>query len=91
MTKQQLVALVAKKESMTFNEVERIITTTLDTISEELEHHREVTIRGFGTFKTVPRAKKIARNISKGTQVVIPAHNSPVLKFSNELKDRVKG
>jgi DNA-binding protein HU-beta len=40
------------------------------------------------------RAEKTARNISKNTTIIIPAHNIPAFKpaktFVNQVKDEVK-
>jgi DNA-binding protein HU-beta len=53
-----------------------------------------VDLRGFGSFIVKKRAKKTARNISKNTTIIIPAHNIPAFKpaktFINKVKDKVK-
>ncbi len=46
-------------------------------------------LRGFGTFQVKERAEKTARNISKNTTIVIPAHNIPFFKPSAEFKKEV--
>jgi DNA-binding protein HU-beta len=51
-------------------------------------------LRGFGSFIIKKRAKKTARNISKNTTLIIPAHNIPSFKpaktFVNKVKASVK-
>ena len=51
-------------------------------------------MRGFGSFIIKERKAKKARNISKKTTIIIPAHNVPAFKpaktFINEVKDKVK-
>jgi len=53
-----------------------------------------VYLRGFGSFIVKKRAKKTARNISKNTTIIIPAHNIPDFKqaktFINKVKSHVK-
>jgi DNA-binding protein HU-beta len=49
-----------------------------------------VYLRGFGTFHLKRRAEKTARNISKNTTVIVPAHDIPAFKPSNEFKDSLK-
>ena len=49
-----------------------------------------VYLRGFGTFHIKHRAEKVARNISKNTTIVIPAHNVPAFKPAKEFVDKVK-
>ena len=49
-----------------------------------------VYLRGFVTFHIKHRAEKVARNISKNTTIVIPAHNVPAFKPAKEFVDKVK-
>jgi DNA-binding protein HU-beta len=53
-----------------------------------------VYLRGFGSFIVKKRAKKTARNISKNTTIIIPAHYIPAFKpaksFVNKVKNNVK-
>ena len=49
-----------------------------------------VYLRGFGSFIVKKRAQKTARNISKNTTMIIPAHNIPVFKPSEEFLTMVK-
>ena len=48
-----------------------------------------VYIRGFATIKAHTSKRKKARNISKGTTVVIPAQRSAKLIISKQLKARM--
>ena len=48
-----------------------------------------VYLRGFGSFIVKTRAEKTARNISKNTTLVIPAHNIPAFKPANCFKEEV--
>ena len=48
-------------------------------------------VEGFkNEVKTSKRAQKTARNISKNTTMIIPAHNIPVFKPSEEFLTMVK-
>ncbi|MDD2560297.1 MAG: HU family DNA-binding protein, partial [Bacteroidales bacterium] len=51
-----------------------------------------VYLRGFGSFIVKKRAEKTARNISKNTTIIIPAHNIPSFKptktFLSEVKEK---
>jgi nucleoid DNA-binding protein len=82
MTKQEL----STKTGVAPDKLDRVF----GVIGEALAKGQIVTIRGFGTFQTVVRAEKKARNISTGEQVVIPAHRVPALKFCKELKESVE-
>ena len=48
-------------------------------------------VRGFGSFVNKKRAKKIARNISQNTAIVIDEHYVPSFKPSKVFVEQVKG
>ena len=50
----------------------------------------EVFLREFGSFIIKHRAEKTARNISKNTTIIIPAHNIPAFKPAKEFMEKVK-
>ena len=50
----------------------------------------EVFLRGFGSFIIKHRAEKTARNISKNTTIIIPAHNIPAFKPAKEFMEKVR-
>ena len=50
-----------------------------------------VFLRGFGSFIIKERATKVARNISKETSIVIPAHNIPAFKPAKSFIAQVSG
>ena len=51
----------------------------------------EVFLRGFGSFIIKHRADKTARDISKNTTIIVPAHDIPTFKPAKEFMDQVKG
>jgi DNA-binding protein HU-beta len=55
---------------------------------------KNIYLRGFGSFIVKKRKTKVARNISAGTQVIIPEHYIPFFKpckrFLNRVKNNVK-
>jgi DNA-binding protein HU-beta len=52
--------------------------------------NRNVYLRGFGTFLLKKRARKAARNISKNTSLIIPAHFIPAFKPNKEFMNKIK-
>ena len=62
----------------------------MGTVSDSLIYGHNVYLRGFGTFEIKHRAEKTARNISKNTTVIIPAHNIPAFKPSKEFIEKIK-
>ena len=49
-----------------------------------------VYLRGFGSFILKKRAQKTARNISKNTTMIVPAHNIPAFKPAKEFVEKLK-
>jgi DNA-binding protein HU-beta len=66
----------------------------MEAVKDSLVVNKNVYLRGFGSFIIKKRAKKTARNISKNTTLIIPAHNIPSFKpaktFVNKVKANVK-
>ncbi len=94
MTKADLVNEVSKKTGIEKVVVQRTIEASMETIKESLTQGNNVYLRGFGSFIIKKRAQKTARNISKNTTIIIPAHNIPAFKpakvFINSVKENVK-
>jgi DNA-binding protein HU-beta len=62
----------------------------MNTIKDSLGDKENVYLRGFGRFIVKKRAKKIARNISKNTAVIVPEHNIPAFKPAKTFVAQVK-
>mgnify|MGYP003525689824 CR=1 FL=1 len=62
-------------------------------IKASLSKNENVYIRGFGSFITKRRAKKVGRHIKNNVSIEIPAHYIPSFKpakvFVDEVKDGV--
>lgn len=52
----------------------------MSVVKDSLAHGENVYLRGFGSFIVKERAEKTARNISRNTTIVIPAHKVPAFK-----------
>lgn len=90
MTKQELVNRVAGGAQVSPEVTEKVINQTMVEIKKALAQGRNIYLRGFGTWLPKERKAKLARNISKGTTVRIPAHRVPYFKPSKEFKDLLK-
>ena len=62
----------------------------METIKTSMINGDEVFLRGFGSFIIKHRAEKAARNITKNTTMVIPAHNIPAFKPAKSFVEKVK-
>lgn len=66
------------------------IDTIVDTIVEAMLSGEEVKIAQFGTFSSVEKAERTARNPLTGEAVKVAAHKAPKFKFSKAVKDAVR-
>jgi DNA-binding protein HU-beta len=90
LNKAELVELVAEKASLTKKESDKMVTATLDSITDTLAKGEKVQLVGFGTFEVRQRQAREGRNPSTGEAIKIAAQNVPAFKAGKTLKDLVK-
>ncbi len=94
MTKADLVNEIAKETGIDKKDILLTVETMMEVIKTSLTENENVYLRGFGSFIVKKRAEKTARNISKNTTIIIPAHNIPSFKpaksFVSQVKDNNK-
>jgi DNA-binding protein HU-beta len=90
MTKADIVNEISKKTGVDKATVLKTVESFMDTVKGSLAKKDNVYLRGFGSFVIKQRAKKTARNISKNTTIVIPAHNIPSFKPAKSFATAVK-
>lgn len=86
MVKQDLIEELADRTSLTRSQATAAVETITAIASEQFVKGEDIILRGFGAFKVVQVKEKVGRNISKGTPIVIPAHNAVKFQPSKELK-----
>ncbi|MBO5763796.1 MAG: integration host factor subunit beta [Bacteroidales bacterium] len=91
MTKADIVNEVAKATGIEKIAVQNVIESFMESIKDSLANDKNVYLRGFGSFIVKERAQKTARNISKNTTLIIPAHNIPSFKPAKVFMNKVKG
>ena len=89
MTKIEIVREIASKTGLPTKDVIVIVESLMDTIKSSIENGEEVFLRGFGSFIIKHRAEKTARNISKNTTIIVPAHDIPAFKPAKEFMEMV--
>ena len=89
MNKTELVAAVAEKTGLTKKDAERVVSTTIETITETLVKGEKVQISGFGNFEVKAREARVGRNPRTKETIQIPATRLPVFKAAKALKDTV--
>ena len=90
MTKAEVVNAIASRTDVNKDDTLKIVETFMETVKDTLNEGENVYLRGFGTFEIKHRAEKTARNISKNTTVIIPAHNIPAFNPSKSFVEDVK-
>lgn len=90
MTKAEMVREIADKTGIEKQVVMQVIEGMMESIRNSMINGEEVFLRGFGSFIIKRRAPKTARNISKNTTIVIPAHNIPAFKPSKSFRLKIK-
>ncbi len=89
MRKNDIVDYVVNNTTLSRSQAIIATESVVEAISSSLVRGESVYIRGFATIKSVTTAPKVARNISKGTVVNIPARNTAKLVLCKELKERI--
>ncbi|MBO4231966.1 MAG: integration host factor subunit beta [Bacteroidales bacterium] len=90
MTKAEIVNEIANKTGFDKNSVQTIVEAFMTSVKTSLVNDENVYLRGFGSFIVKERAEKTARNISKKTSIVIPAHKIPAFKPCKPFVNAVK-
>ena len=90
MTKADIVKEITQNTGIEKVTVEKAVEAFMETVKDSLTGGNNVYLRGFGSFIVKNRAAKTARNISKNTTMIVPAHNIPSFKQANEFVAQVK-
>ena len=89
MNKTELIAAVAQKTGLTKKDAERVVSATIETITESLVKGDKVQVSGFGIFEVKNREARVGRNPRTKETIQIPASRLPLFKASKTLKDSV--
>ena len=90
MTKSELIqAMTQDNPHLYHRDVERIVSTVFDEISDALARGDRVELRGFGAFSVKARAARVGRNPRTGAAVAVPEKFAPFFKSGKELRQRV--
>ena len=94
MTKADIVREISKGTGIGQDTVTRTLEAFMESVKGSLSRNENVYLRGFGSFIVKQRAQKTARNISKNTTLIVPAHKIPAFKpnkaFVAKVKENVK-
>ena len=90
MTKADLVNEIAIATGFDKTTISAVVESYMKIIKNSLSEGENVYLRGFGTFELKARKEKVARNITRRSTVIVPAHSVPVFKPAKEFKSVVE-
>ncbi len=90
MTKSELIQRISEQNPHLYHrDVERIVSTIFDEISEALARGDRVELRGFGAFSVKQREARIGRNPRTGDAVAVGEKFVPFFKTGKQLRERL--
>ncbi len=90
MTKADVINEIAVKTGIEKADVQITVEAFFKVMKDAMIEGNNVYVRGFGSFVNKKRAKKVARNISKNTAIIIDEHYIPSFKPSKSFVELVK-
>ncbi len=90
MTKSELILKLAERNPHLYQrDVEKIVTTIFDEITEALARGDRVELRGFGAFSVKRRDARTGRNPRTGEAVDVHEKFIPFFKTGKQLRERL--
>lgn len=90
MTKADVITQIADKTGIEKSDVSETVEAFFHVVKDSLAEGENIYVRGFGSFINKKRAKKVARNISKNTAIIIDEHFVPSFKPSKVFVEKIK-
>lgn len=90
MTKADVISEISEKTGIDKADVHATVEAFFSVVKNSLAGGENIYIRGFGSFINKKRARKIGRNISKNTAIVIDEHFIPSFKPSKVFTEKIK-
>ena len=92
MIRSELIQKLASENPHLYQrDVERIVNTIFDEITEAMARGERVELRGFGAFSVKRRGARLGRNPRTGTPVDVEEKHVPFFKAGKLLRDRLNG
>ena len=90
MTKSELIAKIATKyPTLYLSDIEKIVFTIINTVSENISKGNRVELRGFGTFGLKELKARKSRNPRTGATVFVENKSIPYFRMGKKLKERI--
>lgn len=89
MNKAELVNAMATETGVSKKDVEKVLNSFINVVSNKMANKGKVQLVGFGTFETRERAARKGLNPQTKEEIKIPACTVPAFKAGKALKDKV--
>jgi len=89
-TKAEVISEISEKTGIPKEDVSVTVEAFFSIVKNSMADGNNIYVRGFGSFINKKRKKKIARNISKNTAIVIDEHFVPSFKPSKVFVEKIK-
>ena len=89
MTRSDLIARIAQRRGLFQRDVERVVSTVFDEVTQALAQGDRVELRGFGAFSVKARDSRTGRNPRTGEAVSVEAKSVPFFKTCKQLRERL--
>ncbi|MBL8837053.1 MAG: integration host factor subunit beta [Alphaproteobacteria bacterium] len=90
MTKSELILRLSELNPHLYQrDIERIVSTIFDEITNALARGDRVELRGFGAFSVKQRSARVGRNPRTGASVDVSEKFIPFFKTGKELRERL--
>ena len=91
MIRSELIQIIADENPHLYQrDVERIVNTVFNEITEALAKGDRVELRGFGAFSVKSRDARMCRNPRTGEAVKVESNAGPFFKTGKLLRDHLK-
>ncbi|MFQ3214829.1 MAG: DNA-binding protein HU-beta [Marivirga sp.] len=90
MTKADVISEISEQTGIDKADVTATVEAFFTVVKDSMAEGENIYVRGFGSFVNKKRARKIARNISKNTAIVIEEHFVPSFKPSKVFVEKIK-
>ncbi len=92
MTKSELIQRLAERNPHLYmRDIEKIVDTVFNEITEAMVKGDRVELRGFGAFSVKEREARTGRNPRTGSSVFVEAKRLPFFKTGKALRERLNG
>ena len=92
MIRSELIQIITDQNPHLYQrDVERIVNTVFDEITNAMANGERVELRGFGAFSVKRRDARVGRNPRTGASVDVEEKHVPFFKTGKLLRDRLNG